>query len=620
MNNITLYLIPGINKIDTPVFDTEEHQETFFASQTNLVIDNNSFYVPKFKDVISLDITDIEFTSSFNYLSLYFGEKYYYYFISKIDYVNETVVNVSVEMDVIQTYMFNANFIHSEITRKSIKRWVPETPLLNKINRDYIRENIGNGMFKHYKSSLYANDVIIYVFHLMPANNIAWYKLTEQGNPDPGYIPYITEFRDGDKKYTDCGCYLVLPVKVSAPYDGTYVSDFDTVHISKSRMIRMFRYMMERDYIFSINVLPGIYLSSLGIQYNSQTNTFTKTSNNQSVKFLRFAYSSAPDAEDIECMGYAVYTTEYVYNVQEFDIPKASATEHVGDFTENTNPAQTFSWQYCPQLLDENYTQIKYGEPSYMAGYPLHLLDRDVVNMYVEVNPITNVRVYSFALTPDVDYYLTMVYAVSDQQLQLYNNPYQSYLAQKSATLSAGFGLALGDRVYSRLERLGLNYDDRVSYGIAGGGIFRDMMVTTAKHFIKQFDLMHTPDTTRNNSNGIYDTVSENIAPRYLVKMVTNIKECAEYFETFGYKVHEIYTGNLFTINNRFYYDYVEADNVNLYLSGAITDNETITHIQERLLAGLRMWHTTNGALNCESVTGVTLTLGQVCLYDNVEV
>ena len=609
MSNINLYYIRGISHTDTPVFSTIGEQSIFYNTKvTKYTVPSDSFFVPKFTDEIKLPISDLDFNSQYNYLSIYFLNKYYYYFIDSIEYINEDIVSIKIEMDVIQTYMFDIDFNHSEIVRDTIKRWRFYGPDY-RINRDYIRENIGNSNFIKESFELFEDDTYAFVIHIMPTNaNQYWYQY-DGTSPDlqrfTGSEKCLLKTSDGNA-YLEAGLHLILPFAKNFPINSTYVSDVNSVTFTGTYW-DMFRKMCERDYVLSVSIIPGKYLSSIGITYNSENNTFTYSTDITS-RFIRISDGGNPIG--VECAGFVAGGT---VDFQQLKIPEVTLQRQLFGFTRNTYPEAPFNFVYCPQLLDENYTQILYGEPSYMTGYPLSHLTEPVINLRTSIDLVSNTRVYSCAISNNEDYYLTIKYATAPQLVTLYNNPYQSYLSRNQATLSAGRALALLNNVYSGIT-------SGLGSGNAGIGIAKGAMEEInyeANRAITLSDLKFTPDTTKVNGNGAFDLITNNIAARFIAYAVSNKYECAEYFESFGYKTHEISYGNLFQRRNRYYYDYIETEDMNFTLK-VITDNETVEKIRERFNRGLRMWHT----LNSEFVrpSGVTLYMGQLCKYDNVEV
>lgn len=614
MNYITLYDIGELNRVDTPVFDTEENQQLFFDGLTKKVIQNNSFYVPKFKDEICLSTDDINFNSSYTYLSIYFNEKYYYYFIDKTEYISEDVVKLYISIDVIQTYMFNIRFNSSEILRKSIKRWTSSTA----INRGYFRENVGNEIFKNTVNELFYDEDGTYAFviHIMPTNQKYWYSLGDNTNPIleefTGYEKTMVAY--GSKNYVESGYYLILPFNSTNLIGATYVSDTITDALTLSAW-DLFRAMCERDYVLSINIIDGHLLSQLGITYDHNTNTFTCYDANHQSRFIQIYNGGIPGADPShpspECAGFMLM---YGSGTQYLKFPEVTYSKTPLAVSRNTAKNKAFSYKYCPQLLDENYVHIKYGEPAYMTGTPLYVNTTTKVTLRECHDLINNIRVYAVSSTPSNDKYLTTVYATSIENITLYNNPYQSYISRNHATLSAGRVVSHINNIYTGVKA-GIS-SGNVAIGVAAGAM--GALNTEANRAITLENLKFTPNSTKVNGSGAFDIISLNIAPRYIVDTVSNLDECAQYFETFGYKVHEISRNNLFTTHIRYYYDYLEVGEMSISLN-ILSDDYTIELIKERFNKGLRMWHTTNGVLNTELVSGVTLNMGQVCVYDNVE-
>ena len=609
MSNINLYYIRGISHTDTPVFSTISEQTVFYNTKvTKYVVPSDSFFVPKFTDEIKLPISDLNFNSQYNYLSIFFLNKYYYYFINSIEYINEDIVSIKIEMDVIQTYMFDIDFNHSEITRDTIKRWQLIGSTYG-INRNYIRENIGSGNFIKYSSEIFNDNTFAFVIHIMPTSaNKYWYQYD-------GTQPSLSDFTGSEKclfktsegnSYLEAGLYLILPFSKAFPTGSRYVSDANSVTLTGTAW-DMFRKMCERDYVLSISIIPGKYLEGIGITYNSSTDTFTYSTDSTS-RFIRISDGGNPIGP--ECAGFVAGGTVSFQNLK---IPQIIMTRNLFGFYQNTFPTTPFNFVLCPQMLDENYTQILYGEPSYMTGYPLSHLTSTNINLRTSIDLVSNTRVYSCAISNDEDYYLTIKYATAPQLVTLYNNPYQSYLSRNQATLSAGRALALLNNVYSGIT--GGIGSGSVGIGIAKGAT--EEINYEANRAITLADLKFTPDTTKVNGNGAFDLITGNIASRFITYIVTNGTECAEYFESFGYKTHEITYENLFNRHNRYYYDYIETSDMSFTLK-VITDIETVNKIKERFNSGLRMWHTTNSEFDRPS--GVTLYMGQLCKYDNVEV
>lgn len=148
---IKLCYVQGISEVDTPWFDSKEVQTAYFDKHV-IWVDDTSYYPPYFMNTIRLSSDDIPFNDSskkVNYCILEYDGKDYYYFIDSIDYVTDDLVEVTIEMDTIQTYLFDMRFNKAVISRMPILRWGDDG---KSINRNYVRENLSTGnMIKRLK-------------------------------------------------------------------------------------------------------------------------------------------------------------------------------------------------------------------------------------------------------------------------------------------------------------------------------------------------------------------------------------------------------------------------------------------------------------------------------------
>ena len=143
--------IKGYDAFNTMHFADLSSQQAFFNNHTTITID--AYYPPHYTNVISVDSTQVPLTQQYNFVIIISNSRYYYYFINSIEYINEDLYNIHIEMDTVQTFMFYATIESAVQTRDSIKRWIG-----NKINRDYIRENVSKGDFFEYEQGYFNVD------------------------------------------------------------------------------------------------------------------------------------------------------------------------------------------------------------------------------------------------------------------------------------------------------------------------------------------------------------------------------------------------------------------------------------------------------------------------------
>lgn len=110
-STITICSVPALdNRYEhTLWFENADKQWEYFANHY-VKFYNNYTYLRRNK-TIKVEARMHE-TTGWHYLFFYNGEperKYYYYFINKVNYVNDSTVELEIELDVIQTYMFDWN-------------------------------------------------------------------------------------------------------------------------------------------------------------------------------------------------------------------------------------------------------------------------------------------------------------------------------------------------------------------------------------------------------------------------------------------------------------------------------------------------------------------------------
>ena len=204
---IKLCYVRGISEVDTPWFDTKEAQTSYFDAHV-IWADDTSYYPPYFMNTIRLSYDDIPFNDSskkVNYCILEYDGKDYYYFIDSIDYVTDELVEVTIEMDTIQTYMFDMLISKPTIFRKAIQRWD-----VNKdtINRNYIRENLSQGnMIQKSKTPMREDDM-------------GWLVIT--ASDEIPNLSYVTVNNESDNPATSSHSGLVAYIDTVSGHSTTY--------------------------------------------------------------------------------------------------------------------------------------------------------------------------------------------------------------------------------------------------------------------------------------------------------------------------------------------------------------------------------------------------------------
>ena len=129
MRNTTINLM-NCNFLDnsynhTVDFENSLQQKTFFNRYIIMRIDNNSYVRKNTNIKIGYNIEELR---NVNYCSIVNNNKTYYYFVNDLTYISENATECSLQLDVIQTYMFDYSFKESFIERCHVDRWRNDKP------------------------------------------------------------------------------------------------------------------------------------------------------------------------------------------------------------------------------------------------------------------------------------------------------------------------------------------------------------------------------------------------------------------------------------------------------------------------------------------------------------
>ena len=114
---ISLYYVEGINDVDTPFFLSKAEQSEYFNKNLVKTL-STSYYPPYYRNTIKFASDDLTLETKVNYLSLNTDERKYYYFITSAMYVSEGILELTIEMDDIQTYFKSIDYRNGVIERK----------------------------------------------------------------------------------------------------------------------------------------------------------------------------------------------------------------------------------------------------------------------------------------------------------------------------------------------------------------------------------------------------------------------------------------------------------------------------------------------------------------------
>lgn len=580
---IKLYYVRGINRYDTPYFPNIIAQEDYFEGKVFSSLD--AWYPPHYDNTIRLTSDDISFNKQINYLSLEFNGKLYYYFIDDIRYIDEDTLEIDITMDVIQTYMFNIDWINSIVSRRLIDRWNGDV-----INRKYIREQLGNGLF----DTMTYYEIPYNYPHIILASAEALGDTTI-----PATFIYDNQLIN-DTTYN----YLIIDTlkdKVNyALYTGG--KQIGTQYTTREVMKWNDAPKIERAYMFMYYQLGTISESGSGdLTKLTLSNTYSDKS------FVPSLQNGVPRTS--YCQIDTVIVTPDKYTI-------------TTPFVKNTRATARFHKRYIPQLLDENFMRIKFGERLGYTTYPTSLmitksLIGTAINDYKTGNRIFKLEQDS----SEEDKYMTTCINNTQENVTLINDAFKTYMANNQGQLvmgiaKASIGATIGlnmipkptptftpkthklSKAYIAREEM---YNRRVSNQLTADAM------SAGNVFEGAINSAFQPDTTKQGNNVTSDIYANALKRFYSIEKCTDIDDVAKILEGYGYAVHESYGAvNLFDkLNTRTYFNVIKVESLEIGLTQCFNDDTTISEIINRMEQGIRLWNVDIGAHLYE--------------YDNVE-
>lgn len=657
--DVKLYYIHGISRIDTPYFATKtsqatlSKQEEFFSNHLVQSVEL-SFYPPHYHNTIKFDTEDITFNTNVNYLSLEYNNKTYYYFIDSINYISESIIELEITMDTIQTYMFDIYIANGVIERKFINRFYQRYGSSDWLmNRNYIRENVGSGEFIVKDKQILNSDVSKYVLFLKQSK---FDKSTTYGNICPrNTISYWLDSSNLAPKF---------PISLAVPYDIKFGPGSPYGFVKNDANKVAFNTFL---------VATGSYLAETLDMYVCPFNPFMKIS------------MSSPSAGNVTLSG-DVTDTAYLnfddmhgetvyYNKglnDKYDLAIRKYTFIIAAVKNSGFVDYGFSSDYMPQMVDDNYMRYTFGTDACLTSHPLYTVEQ-CLSFHYAFDVTNGSRIYfindnNFNTNTDDDFYSTMVIDTNILSVDLKNTPWAQYIANNknrwaqlntnnilsissAAASYAGGSSAIGkigvDKTsstrYSYAKVQGRNKKGQFTRGVMrkvgtdkvsssrdvygdvptnpnAGGIAGAALGAVGDIFNQYYtekNLLAAPSTLSQLGECINGLLSHSHLIYYKQEKVIDFEQCANYYHRNGYLVNEYVNNveNIFEyVQNRWHFNILKMSIAEVHLHNVIEDDDTIDSIKQRLEDGIRLWNINNQ----QSGTTVRPVIGNF-YYDNVE-
>ena len=464
---IHLMYVPGISRTDIPVGSGSDAYD-YLATRIIASI-NNSYYPAYYKDTIYIDRDDWDFQSTtINYLAIKTNDsdKTYYYFITDIRYVNESVYELDIVLDTITTFLPSIHITYGLQEREHIHYHTDSTKTT--FNRDYIRENVSEGVFYTQYRKAVTNKLGMFVakstssitpsYWVQPSHirepNIIVKKRRENFSEDSssyelGYyyliLPYVASNINAGANYT-----LVTQWRV---YDGS-VTDFNNYHD-----------ITFNEYNYILQSLRN-WLTNTGIKsvYYFPFNVFsdiTYDETNNEVKLFTDAFDAnytdveghVPTQGKVGVVDYGeeTYVQLHGYALEWMKDMKVAVNINTDNIMTGLPSYDSSKWNPFLEvgIYDENYFTIRFGENGAMATFPTYKLTRPTFYEYYWGDPTSGARYYdisgtNFTNNIPPNFYNTKVCAEKPLIVDLRTSEFEQwYKYNKTALIGASVNTGL---------------------------------------------------------------------------------------------------------------------------------------------------------------------------------
>lgn len=538
-----------------------------------------------------------------NYCRIYQDGRFWYFFITNKQYVNENNTQLFLEMDVFQTFMFEHEITDSYVEREHQDRFTSELKPIFSLTNENIE--VGDQLIKISTNKIYDN-----VPQDFPQNqkfgnaNLFWAKIvtSEPLNNSKGSL-FVSDTYKGNDTQNNTTCVNSMPTNVYY-------------------------------YIAPVIYVPAISIGILPIFYINNSTTFDAESILMLTNKDLVALSQDPRIISINISRYCpvnyrgakrtitspITVDEYVITLDgllentEYSLvqykPENVTTNQGGLFrlisvnensstktlsgtsitiTPNLDINSLKSISNEPKLYHKDFTKfvLELG----LQKQPLDIMLKNDMYKFTNsfsINSSETLSPYKYASNEEnasIEFGLNI--SGSSTEMPLRTDKWLEYLSQHKNSLITGLTTSAISNTLGTGLQLGAG-----GIGVVTGIRSAFESINNIASSIAQVnDLKNTPDTISNPANDyILSFIQEDvffkekmfqIPEKYLMRVFN-------YLYVYGYKTNEIKTPN---IKSRYYFNYIKTIGVNIKSN---LDNNYISKLSEIYNNGITIWHYRN--------------------------
>lgn len=600
--NSTLYLCKNVdldpNYNYTIDFDNITAQANYFDSKiaTEFAINEGYSYV---RDTQALKVqAKVDDLLGINYLFYNNGNKRYYAFITKKEYVSDTCTKIDFKLDVLQSFMFNYEIDESFIEREHQDRYSKSgttlTPIYNEepegleIGNDYIKRS----GYTREPTNLTTN---INGFYLVKSKE----KLGDNYYYDhiEGWRPTITNLTENAGINTGVYTYII--------FSGTYFPNHEKNKIS-----------IHNHHTQEVIASYEFSGTESGLADSGYFESLQENTNIISIQYIRYLDEKLIKFNtDIGFSIDALYGTICkLGNYWGFNLMNYEGKGFTLEYNEELTP--TLSIENAPNIINEpklltypySYFNVcVYGENFQFKREHFYNKGKYVFELHTSLAPQNTLALvpqgYNWDADASNDFYLKFL--TSKNELNLRSDKWTDYLLNNKASINGGLAVQ------------GAQFVANMGLGLATGGIGLAVAGSQAINFgasiantmIQRQDIKQAPDDVRVVSDDIYikseiRTVKSSFAifPFEIRESFKN--KLFKYFMHYGYKCNDFKKPNT---RSRYYFNYIKTIGANIK---AEIDADFRAEIANIFNNGITIWHYRN-ALTFKGINNYD--------YENVE-
>jgi hypothetical protein len=560
-------------------FDTSSAQESYFLGKTVVhSMTENTFQKIEGKNFISVK-QNIDALWGVNYVMFQntsYNVKWFYGFVTKLEYKNATTTYVHFEIDVLQTWMFTMNFKPSYVVREHCKLWEADgSPVLNTVD-----EGLNYG----------SNYETVNVINWKPYNNVLFLVIVTKA---------LMHDRDTNIKTGDIYptvnsapqplCYYVHPFKLDGTIPVAWDENSEEIILSNPTDVLKALYELDG----AINNIVSLYITDyIGVNLavdGSGTITFP-SSQFVNVNIMYEAPGTTTDS---------YLNTIFVKGINQYQPKAVTYTNKYADYR-TVKESKLLMFPYTTLLLDDLKGNRQTLKNEYIKGDDLIINVRGSLG----TSNKTSYSIDNYQVKDNIepaDLFLSNL-----ENAVLNNNPNDlpiltdmlgaflqgnrnSIQNQLNSTIFSGYMNTMSGVISGASSAVTGNAQGVVSSGMGIVGGMANTYFQTQGMIAKQQDINNTPPSLSKMGSNTYFDYGHNLSGLYLIKRQITPeyqKKLEDFFNIFGYKKNEVKLPNFHTRQN---WNYIQT--AGCVITGNF-NNEDLQELKSVFDSGITLWHT----------------------------